>query len=91
LLGLSFALPLRAEDVPDARLAEARVWFRDGLSLEAAGDWAGALTRFEQVAKVRFTPQVRFHVARCKEHLGRMTEALGDYRISEYEADRDGL
>jgi hypothetical protein len=59
--------------------------------LEVASNWAQALAKFERVAEVRFTPQVRFHIARCKEHLGRLTEALGDYRISEYEAERDGL
>lgn len=73
------------------QLDAARAWFREGLSLEVAGNWAQALAKFERVAEVRLTPQVRFHIARCKEHLGRLTEALGDYRLSEYEAEREGL
>ena len=91
LVSSFLAVSSRAESVPTEKLEEARGWYRDGLSLEAAGDWARALARFERVAEVRLTPQVRFHVARCKEHLGRFTEALGEYRISEYEAERDGL
>jgi hypothetical protein len=53
-----------------------------------AGDWAGALARLQQVAQIKITAQIRFHLARCKEHLGRLTEALGDYRLAEYEASR---
>lgn len=81
-------LPLQAQT--DAELEQGRALYRDGLSLEAAGDWAGALQKFEQVARVRLTPQVRFHIARCKEYLGRWTEALGDYRLAEYEATQIG-
>ncbi len=73
-----------------AALEQARQWFREGLSLEAAGDWSTALARFEQVAAVKLTPQVRFHVALCKEKLGRLTEAWGDYRIAEYDAEAAG-
>lgn len=72
-------------------LERARGLFREGLSLEAAGNWAGALSKFEGVAKVKLTPQVRFHIARCKENLGRLTEALGDYRLAEYEAQQAEL
>jgi hypothetical protein len=69
-------------------LNKARATYKQGLSLEAAGDWGGALAKFEAVAKVKFTPQVRFHIARCKENLGRLNEALGDYRVAEYEAEQ---
>lgn len=72
----------------DQELSTARATYKQGLSLEAAGDWAGALAKFEQVAKVKLTPQVRFHIARCKENLGRLNEALGDYRVAEYEAEQ---
>lgn len=69
-------------------LSKARATYKQGLSLEAAGDWGSALAKFEQVAKVKLTPQVRFHIARCKENLGRLNEALGDYRVAEYEAEQ---
>ena len=71
-----------------AELAKARTLYKQGLSLEAAGDWGGALAKFEEVGRVKLTPQVRFHIGRCKENLGRLTEALGDYRLAEYEAQQ---
>ncbi|MEB2312097.1 MAG: hypothetical protein OZ928_09620 [Polyangiaceae bacterium] len=80
--------PARAQTA--AELAQARSHFREALSQEAAGDWAGALAKLESVARVKLTPQVRFHIARCKEHLGRYTEALGDYKLAEYEAGQAG-
>ncbi len=69
-------------------LSKARSLYKEGLSQEAAGDWAGALAKFEGVGKVKTTPQVRYHIARCKEHLGRLNEALGEYRLAEYEAQQ---
>jgi hypothetical protein len=71
----------------DADLAQGRKLYSQGLTQEAAGDWAGALSSFEEVAKVKMTPQVRFHIARCKEKLGRWNEALGGYRLAEYESE----
>jgi len=71
-----FAAPTAAE------IKEARALFQAGLALEAAGDYKNALTKFHEVAAVRPTPQVMFHVALCLEHLGRWTEALGTYRIT---------
>jgi hypothetical protein len=67
-------------------LDHARGQFQEALSLEVAGDYSSALTKLEQVAKVKLTPQVRYHLARCKEYLGRLTEALGDYRVAATEA-----
>jgi len=72
-------------------LERARSEFRQGLSLEAAGNWAAALAKFQEVAKVKVTPQVRFHTGRCNEQLGRLNEALGEYRLGEYEAGQQGL
>jgi tetratricopeptide (TPR) repeat protein len=72
-------------------LDKARSRFRDGLSLEAAGNFAGALTKFQEVGRVKLTPQVRFHMGRCQEQLGRLNEALGEYRLAEHEASQQGL
>jgi tetratricopeptide (TPR) repeat protein len=91
VLGLTLGSALHAPPLPAqsaADLARARTLYNQGLSLEAAGDWSGALAKFEEVGKVKLTPQVRFHIARCKEHLGRLNEALGDYRLAEYEAQQ---
>jgi tetratricopeptide (TPR) repeat protein len=84
--GVASAPPLFAQTPQE--LARARTLYKQGLSLEAAGDWAGALAKFDEVARVKLTPQVRFHIGRCKENLGRLTEALGDYRLAEYEAQQ---
>jgi len=81
---IAMAGDARAQSASD--LERGRSLFRQALSMEVAGDWTGALSRLEDVARIKTTPQVRFHLARCKEHLGRLTEALGDYRLAEYEA-----
>jgi tetratricopeptide (TPR) repeat protein len=86
LVVCTVSVPVSAQSVDD--LERGRALYREGLSLEAAGDWKAALQKFEDVARIRLTPQVRFHMARTKEHLGRWTEALGDYRMAEYDAAR---
>jgi hypothetical protein len=88
-IGSTAAAPPLLAQTPQ-ELARARSLYKQGLSLEAAGDWGGALAKFEEVGRVKLTPQVRFHIGRCKENLGRMTEALGDYRLAEYEAQQQG-
>jgi hypothetical protein len=80
------AIPASAQS--EAELVKARQLYSQGLTQEAASDWAGALATFEDVARIKLTPQVRFHIARSKEHLGRLNEALGGYRLAEYEASQ---
>lgn len=82
--------PAVAHAQSKADLAKARQLYSQGLTEEAAGDWTGALATFEQVSRIKLTPQVRFHIARSKEHLGRLNEALGGYRLAEYEAQQEG-
>ena len=86
LVVCTLSVSVSAQSASD--LERGRSLYREGLSLEAAGDWKAALQKFQDVARIRLTPQVRFHMARTKEHLGRLTEALGDYRMAEYEAAR---
>ena len=86
--------PLAMVSVADAQpsepeIAKAREQFRQGVQLEAASDWAGALAQFEAVARVKMTPQVRFHIARCQHNLGKLLEALGGYRLAAHEAAQD--
>jgi hypothetical protein len=78
-----------AEAQSEEEIARARDQYRKGLGLEAAGDWAGALAQFEAVARVRMTPAVRFHIARCQHNLGNLLEALGGYRLAAHEASQD--
>jgi hypothetical protein len=82
-LASSVAMAQSSGDLEGARKA-----FREALSQEAAGDWAGALTKLEEVAKLKLTAPVRYHIARCKEHLGRYTEALGEYGLAEFDAQK---
>ncbi|MGC4070301.1 MAG: CDC27 family protein [Polyangiaceae bacterium] len=81
----------RAAAQSSEELDRARGLFQEALSLEVAGDYRTALAKLQQVSKVRLTPQVRYHLARCKEYLGRLTEALGDYRVAATEARTLGL
>jgi hypothetical protein len=86
-------LALAASAAPaqsDADLVRARKLYSQGVTQEAASDWAGALATFEEVSRIKLTPQVRFHIARCKERIGRLNEALGGYRMAEYEANGAG-
>ncbi|HVJ15621.1 MAG TPA: hypothetical protein VM686_09270 [Polyangiaceae bacterium] len=64
----------------------ARDQFTQALSLQTAGDWAGALTLLKEVATIKPTPQVRFNIALCEEKLGRLVAALGDYELAAVDA-----
>jgi hypothetical protein len=72
-----------------AEVNAARETYREGVALEAAGNWAGALTKFQAVAAVKSTPRVRFHIGLCQEKLGRWNEALGAYKMAVTEASRE--
>lgn len=79
-----------AEEPTDEELAAARALFSEAKDLEAAGEWAKALTKLEKVAKVVTTPQVRFHVALCHENLGRLVEAINGFELAAQEAEKTG-
>lgn len=72
-----------------AEVNAARETYREGVALEAAGNWAGALAKFQAVAAVKSTPRVRFHIGLCQEKLGRWNEALGAYKLAVSEATRE--
>jgi hypothetical protein len=67
----------------------ARETYREGVALESAGNWAGALAKFQSVASVKSTPRVRFHIGLCQENLGRWNEALGAYKMAIAEANAE--
>lgn len=84
------ATGIAGADEPSAsELATARALFDEGLALEDKGEWASALSRFQKVAAVRTTPQVRFHLGLCLENLGRLVEALNEFRRSLADAQGD--
>jgi PEGA domain len=78
---------LLAQPADAAALAKARSQFQQALALETAEDWAGALSLFQQVGAIKLTPQVRFHIGLCEEHLGRLAAALGAYKLAAAEAE----
>lgn len=78
----------RADD--QSALDAARAAFASGIELEKAGDFAGALAKFEETLQVKATPQVRFHVALCHEKLGRWVEAIEGYEHAGAQAESDG-
>lgn len=94
VLGIAIACALIAVDAvadePSAsELATARALFDEGLALEDQGDWPAALVRFQKVAAVRTTPQVRFHLGLCLKNLRRLVEALNEFRRALSEATAD--
>jgi hypothetical protein len=80
--GLASARP----EPTQADLTEARQRFGAARKLEDAGRWSEALEIFQRVAEVKMTPQVRFHIALCRENLGLWTEALDGYAQAAGEA-----
>ena len=71
-------------------LEAARKNFMDGIDLENQGQWKDAKEKFDEVAKVRMTPEVRFHIALCEEHMGLLVEALRDFETAESDAKEEG-
>lgn len=92
LLGLALslaALPAAAETAgppTEAELAAARVLFVEARELEKQGRWEEALARLESVAKVRMTPQVRFHIALCQKQIGKLVAARNGFEQARREA-----
>jgi hypothetical protein len=82
------ATPAVAQDSQD--LSQARAKFQQGIELEQAGDWPAALKLFREVGQVRMTPQVRYHIARCEEQLGRLVAALGGFELALEQAEDVG-
>ncbi|MCS6901629.1 MAG: hypothetical protein RMJ98_18470, partial [Myxococcales bacterium] len=79
--------PVEAQAADDT--TRARALFQEGLQLEAGGNFAGALAKFEEVAQLKRTPQVLFHIAFCQEKLGKLVAALGGYRLVALEGGDD--
>jgi hypothetical protein len=70
----------------DEAIAFARALFVQAERDEDAGRWADAKARLEQVAKVKLTAGVRYHIALCDEHLGLVATALAGFTAAQDEA-----
>jgi hypothetical protein len=79
------AAPAAASD-----LATARKLFEEGIKLEEAGNWSGALAKFRDVAKVRTNHIVRFHIALCLEKTGKLVDALSEFSFAKVLAEKEG-
>lgn len=76
----------RAETV-SPEIAAARKKFDKAVDLEKAGDFKGALAVLREVAAVKATPEVHFHLGVCLEKLGRLVEARAEYIESRTKAE----
>jgi len=86
------AIVYEAQAVADDKkidAATARELFNEAIALQAAGDYASALQKLQQVATFKNTPQVRFNVAVCQEKVGHLVVALGEYRLAAADAAQD--
>ena len=84
---LALAVPAAVCPAHHAQAAEitkeqARALFQEALALVAAGDYATALDKLQQVASFKRTPQVVYYIAVCHEKTGKLVMALGEYRIA---------
>lgn len=64
----------------DDATSKAREAFQTAIKLEEARSYADALVKFREVAAVKKTPQVLFHVGFCQEKLGQWVEARATYQ-----------
>jgi tetratricopeptide (TPR) repeat protein len=62
---------------------DAKKTFADGVELEKRGDYAAALDKFRDAARLKATAGVRFHEGYALEMLGRLASALEAYEAAE--------
>jgi tetratricopeptide (TPR) repeat protein len=86
-LALAIGLAVFAPTLAHADdIAKAKALFSEGISLEASNNFSGALDKFQQVATIKRSPAVTFHIALCQEKVGRLNESLGGYRVANHDA-----
>lgn len=78
-----------AQQPSKEELNKARTAFQEGVALAAANNCAGALVKYKEVAQVKMTAQVSFNIAECEERLGKLVQALGNYRLAVNTAGED--
>jgi hypothetical protein len=84
------ARPAMAGGAPTAaQLTAARALFMAAEKDEDADRWSDALEKLQRVAQVKLTSGVRYHIALCEEHLGRLVAALADYKAAAAQAHAD--
>jgi len=71
---------------PQQQLQAARDLFAQAEQDEDTEHWVEALDKLQRVASVKLTAGVRYHIALCEEHTGRLASALADYGAAEDQA-----
>jgi hypothetical protein len=71
--------PALAQPTGEDPIAWAKRRFEEGKALEDRERWKEALEAFQDVTKVKTTPQERFQIAFCEENLGHWVAALDGY------------
>jgi tetratricopeptide (TPR) repeat protein len=61
-------------------LEHARKLFAEAQDDQAQQRWQQALTKLDAVAVIKETPGIRFHIANCLEHQGKLVEALESFQ-----------
>jgi hypothetical protein len=89
LVGLSLLAGPNAHAQSKEELAKARAAFQEGVALAAANNCASALVKYKEVAQVKLTAQVAFNIAECEARLGKLVQALGNYRLAVSMAGED--
>jgi hypothetical protein len=69
-----------AQDTNAESLAEAKRLFIEATKDENNNEWAVALEKLMRIVPIKETAGIRYHIAYCKERLGRLLEAQADYR-----------
>lgn len=72
--------PAFAQAPSNAELAQARELFAQGVKLEEAHDWAGALEKFRQTAAIKQSPAVHFHLGLCLQNTGKLGGAYVQFQ-----------
>jgi hypothetical protein len=90
LLGIALATATAWAAPGEAELAAARQLFSDAVRDEDGGRWPEALEKLRRVGNVKLTSGIRYHIALCEVHLGRLASALDDFTAAQSQAQTDG-
>lgn len=76
---LQAAAPGSTAPARDGGDERAQALFEAGLAAASAKNWKLALERFLESQRYEQAPGTTLNVARCREHLGQLAEAIGDF------------
>ncbi|WP_394827324.1 hypothetical protein [Pendulispora albinea] len=80
-----------AQSAPSkTELQTAKTLFTEAQADETAQRWEAALEKLERAAAIKKTAGILSHIARCKDHLGRLRDAAGDYERAREMARAEG-